>query len=202
MIQIYSAENKDYDHNGDMTLLPEECSVHVVLNGEWTATLEHPIDDEGRWKYINDNAVVKMPSFNGEQLFRIKNKEKREANLNTIIDETDRLNNLVNDILSLSIIESKMLVLNKEKFNLTALIETIIKRYEIFTTTLEYKFILDAKLEVIVNADRKKIEQVVYNLINNAINYTGDDKTVYIRIYEKNGTLYWVQEFVWWDSEG
>ena len=45
MIQIYSAENKDYDHNGDMTLLPEECSVHVVLNGEWTATLEHPIDD-------------------------------------------------------------------------------------------------------------------------------------------------------------
>ena len=45
MIQIYSAENKDYDHNGDMTLLPEECSVHVVLNGEWTATLEHPIED-------------------------------------------------------------------------------------------------------------------------------------------------------------
>ena len=51
MIQIYSAENKDYDHNGDMTLLPEECSVHVVLNGEWTATLEHPIDDEGRYIY-------------------------------------------------------------------------------------------------------------------------------------------------------
>ena len=92
-------------------------------------------------------------------------------------------------ILSLSIMESKMLVLNKEEFNLTALIETIIKRYEIFTTTLEYKFILDAKLEVIVNADRKKIEQVIYNLINNAINYTGDDKTVYIRIYEKNGTM-------------
>lgn len=79
MIQIYNVENKDYDHNGDMTLLPEECSVHVVLNGEWTATLEHPIDDEGRWKYINDNAVVKMPSFNGEQLFRIKNKEKRDS---------------------------------------------------------------------------------------------------------------------------
>ena len=79
MIQIYSAENKDYDHNGDMTLLPEELTVHVVLNGEWTATLEHQIDDEGRWKYINDNAVVKLPSFNGEQLFRIKNKEKQDS---------------------------------------------------------------------------------------------------------------------------
>lgn len=79
MIQIYSPENKDYEHNGDMTLMPEEAEIHVILNGEWTATIEHPIDDEGRWKYITDNAVVKMPSFNGEQLFRIQNKEKSDS---------------------------------------------------------------------------------------------------------------------------
>lgn len=79
MIQIYSQENKDYEHNGDMTLMPEEAEIHVILNGEWTATIEHPIDDEGRWKYITDNAVVKMPSFNGEQLFRIQNKEKSDS---------------------------------------------------------------------------------------------------------------------------
>lgn len=79
MIQIYSPDNKDYDHNGDMTLMPEEAEIHVILNGEWTATIEHPIDDEGRWKYITDNAVVKMPSFNGEQLFRIQNKEKSDS---------------------------------------------------------------------------------------------------------------------------
>lgn len=79
MIQIYSSENKDYEHNGDMTLMPEEAEIHVILNGEWTATIEHPIDDEGRWKYITDNAVVKMPSFNGDQLFRIQNKEKGDS---------------------------------------------------------------------------------------------------------------------------
>lgn len=79
MIQIYSPENKDYEHNGDMTLMPEEAEINVILNGEWTATIEHPIDDEGRWKYITDNAVVKMPSFNGEQLFRIQNKEKSDS---------------------------------------------------------------------------------------------------------------------------
>ena len=79
MIQIYSPENKDYEHNGDMTLMPEEAEIHVILNGEWTANIEHPIDDEGRWKYITDNAVVKMPSFNGEQLFRIQNKEKSDS---------------------------------------------------------------------------------------------------------------------------
>lgn len=79
MIQIYSPENKDYERNGDMTLMPEEAEIHVILNGEWTATIEHPIDDEGRWKYITDNAVVKMPSFNGDQLFRIQNKEKGDS---------------------------------------------------------------------------------------------------------------------------
>lgn len=79
MIQVYSPDNTDYEHNGNMTLLPEEATIHVVLNGEWTATIEHPIDQEGRWKYIVDNAVVKMPSFNGEQLFRIRNKEKSDS---------------------------------------------------------------------------------------------------------------------------
>lgn len=79
MIQVYSPDNTDYEHNGNMTLLPEEATIHIVLNGEWTATIEHPIDQEGRWKYIVDNAVVKMPSFNGEQLFRIQNKEKSDS---------------------------------------------------------------------------------------------------------------------------
>lgn len=79
MIQIYKPDNTDYEHNGDMVLFPEEATIHVVLNGEWTATLTHPIDPEGRWRYIIDNAVVKMPSFNGEQLFRLKNKEKSDA---------------------------------------------------------------------------------------------------------------------------
>lgn len=79
MIQVYSPNNTNYEHNGDMTLMPEEATIHVVLNGEWTATLEHPIDPEGRWEYIVDNAVIKMPSFNGEQLFRIRNKEKKDS---------------------------------------------------------------------------------------------------------------------------
>lgn len=69
----------DYRHNGDMTLLPEEAIIHVILNGEWTANIEHPIDLEGRWKYIEENAVVKMPSFNGIQLFRIRSKEKKDS---------------------------------------------------------------------------------------------------------------------------
>ena len=81
MIDIYKSDNTEYDKNGDMTLLPVSANVNAELNGAWTATLEHPIDPRGRWKYIVENAVVQMPSFNGNQLFRIKNVKKRDSGI-------------------------------------------------------------------------------------------------------------------------
>ena len=114
-------------------------------------------------------------------------KEKREKNLNTIIEEADRLNNLVNDILSLSVMESKMLILDKKEFDLTETVKNILNRYEIYTEKDNYKFIFDYSESIFVEADQTKIEQVLYNLINNAINYVGDDNLVVINfIKDKN----------------
>ena len=114
-------------------------------------------------------------------------KEKREKNLNTIIEEADRLNNLVNDILSLSVIESKMLILDKKEFNLTETVKNILNRYEIYTEKDNYKFIFNCSEDIYIEADQAKIEQIFYNLINNAINYIGDDKEVVISfIKDKN----------------
>lgn len=79
MIQIYKPENTNFKANGDMPLLPEKALAHATLNGAWSLELQHPIDEEGRWKYITEEAVVKVPSFNGEQLFRIKHTEKAET---------------------------------------------------------------------------------------------------------------------------
>lgn len=86
MIQIYSPTNTNYEKNGDMTLMPSEATVHPILNGAWEATLTHPLDAEGRWKYIVDEAVVKMPSFNGDQLFRIKKKEKSDSGITATME--------------------------------------------------------------------------------------------------------------------
>lgn len=75
---------EDYlSRNGDMTLFATEATVHAALNGSWTAELEHPIDSEGRWKYLQEEAVIKMPSFFGEhdQLFRIKKTKKSDSGI-------------------------------------------------------------------------------------------------------------------------
>lgn len=86
MIQLYNPTNTDYTRNGDMTLTPTSAEVHVILNGAWEATLEHPIDADGRWKYITEDAVIKMPSFNGEQLFRIKQTEKKDSGVSAVLE--------------------------------------------------------------------------------------------------------------------
>lgn len=112
--------------------------------------------------------------------------KKEKENLNIIIEETDRLNVLVSDILDLSKMQSKTYELKIEKFDLDDLIRNIIKRYYILIDNEGYEFIYNNKKSIYIEADKKRIEQVIYNLINNAINYTGEDKKVYINIKEEN----------------
>ena len=110
--------------------------------------------------------------------------ERRNKHLNVIIEEADRLNYLVNDILELSKIQANKTELNLEEFDLVAELENILKRYDIIKETENYKILTEIPNRAIVKADKKKINQVLYNLINNAINYTGDDLTVKIKIRE------------------
>ena len=110
--------------------------------------------------------------------------ERRNKHLNVIIEEADRLNYLVNDILELSKIQANKTELNSEQFDLVDELTNILKRYEIIKETENYKIITEMPEHAIVLADKKKINQVLYNLINNAINYTGDDLTVKIKIRE------------------
>lgn len=75
MIQVYKAGNENFDKNGDMVLTPTECTVKPSINSDWPLSITHPVDDDGRYTYIKEGAVLKVPSFNGDQLFRIYDKE-------------------------------------------------------------------------------------------------------------------------------
>ena len=111
-----------------------------------------------------------------------KDRKKMNEHLDIIVDETDRLTVLVNDILDLSKMQSNADTLKLEKFNLAEEIKSIINRYQIIKETEQYTFNVEMPEEIWIKADKKKINQVIYNLINNAINYTGDDKLVTIRV--------------------
>lgn len=101
--------------------------------------------------------------------------ENTPENVQIIIDEAGRLNDLVNDLLDLSRLEAGVIELQKERFNLTESIREILTRYD---KLADFRFPFEPKEEVYIAADRLKISQVVYNLVNNAVNYAGEDKTV------------------------
>lgn len=106
--------------------------------------------------------------------------EKRNEHIGVIIEESDRLAALVNDMLDLSKLENKTEKLNLTEFCLNEKIADVMKRYTLISETGGYKFYIGDAPDIIVKADIIKIEQVLYNLINNALNYSGDRKEIYI----------------------
>lgn len=113
-----------------------------------------------------------------------KDKEKMDKHLEVIISETDRLNILVGDILTLSKLQANADILNIDTFDLCEEVREILKKYEIMKETENYNFIVNMPEKALIRADKNKINQVIYNLINNAMNYTGNDKNVWINIIE------------------
>lgn len=111
-----------------------------------------------------------------------KDHDKMNEHLGIIVDETDRLTVLVNDILDLSRMQSNADTLSIETFDLADNIKTIVNRYQIIKETEKYIINVEMPESIKIKADKKKINQVIYNLINNAINYTGKDKTVTVRV--------------------
>ena len=110
------------------------------------------------------------------------NPEKRNQHLQVIIDESDRLAELVNDVLNMSKISSDINQINKKVFNLTDFLYGIMQKFEYLHEMQGYEFEVDIDPDLYTCADEGKIGQVLYNLISNAVNYTGEDKKVFVSL--------------------
>lgn len=87
MIELFAGTTTTFTgRNGDVILLPTACSVTAEVNGVWELRLEHPLDEEGRWRYIATSAILRVPSYNGKQLFRIKRVDKSETAVVALAD--------------------------------------------------------------------------------------------------------------------
>lgn len=116
--------------------------------------------------------------------------ENNPENVQVIIDEARRLTGLVNDLLDLSKLQTGSQKLNLQTYNLTESIRTILSRYSKLIDQEGYDLTFEADCEAWVNAEELRIDQVLYNLINNAISFTGDDMKVIVRQTVEDG---WVK---------
>ena len=108
--------------------------------------------------------------------------EKRNKHAQVIVDEADRLAALVADVLDLSKMSSGIEILQQDVFDMSKETFEILDRFAYLKERAGYRFITDIDEGLYTCADRLKIGQVLYNLIGNAVNYTGKNKTVYVTV--------------------
>jgi len=110
------------------------------------------------------------------------NPEKREKHAQVIVDETDRLAALVNDLLDLSKLRAGIGELKRTRVDMSAYAREVLDRFAYLEDSQGYTFISEIEDGLISDVDEIKIGQVLYNLIGNAINYTGEDKKVFVAL--------------------
>lgn len=118
------------------------------------------------------------------------NKEKREKHAQIIIDETDRLTSLVSDVLELSKMRAGIEDLKMTDIDMSAYLHEILARFDYLKETKGYQFTLDIEDGLCTRGDELKLGQVLYNLIGNAVNYTGEDKRVFVSLRKTKGGVF------------
>ena len=98
------------------------------------------------------------------------------------MNETDRMNALIMDMLELSKFEAKAIQLTLRSVSMTNLIQHVVDSFshQLESKNLQYK--LNKEEELFVNADARRIEQVVLNLLSNAIRHAEENSVITIRI--------------------
>ena len=106
-----------------------------------------------------------------------------------IMDETQGLKTLVDDVLDISKLESGMQGLSPIRYNITESVNATTRRIAELVKKDGYCISFTYDKEVFICADETRVTQVLYNLLINAINYTGKDKIIKVRQTVSNGNV-------------
>lgn len=122
------------------------------------------------------------------EVMRDFKKERTPENLQVVIDEAQHLSDFVQDLLTLSRVQAGASGQNKEVFDLDRLLFETVERYQRIKSTSGFVFRYESDGAATVYADRIEISQVICNLLNNAVNYSGDSREIDVFL-RKDGRL-------------
>ncbi len=114
---------------------------------------------------------------------------KREEQLGVILKETDRLSGLVNDLLELSRAQNQNKPFTPQRVDLSAIIARALDSFDVLIKRDGYVLEKDVEDELWVMGDAKQLELTVYNLVANAINYSGREKYILVQAKATDGKV-------------
>lgn len=119
-----------------------------------------------------------------------EDKIERDTHLQVIINESIRLNNMVEDILYLSQMESGYYKLKLEEFSVVDIINSVMEKLSLFAIDKNVKLKLQTNDEnTLITGDREKLYQVFFNLINNSIIHSFENEKVDINVNKDNNKV-------------
>ena len=111
-----------------------------------------------------------------------EDKDSRKYYTDVIIDEANRMNSMVKQLLSLSVLESGNMELQKETFDIYEMVAGLVESTKILAADKNIEFKLEGRSGILINADEFKLEEVVTNYISNAIKHVSDNGKIVIRL--------------------
>ena len=175
---------RDYRPNFSEKGYREVSELGVTLN--YAARELSKVDDLCRELIANISHDLRTPltMIKGyAEVMRDLPDENTPENVQIIVDEANRLTTLVNDVLDISHFQSGRQKFEFLPFNLTKTVYEAVERYSALNDRNGYffDFLNDSETDAWVTSDETRILQVLYNLLNNAITYTGEDKRITVR---------------------
>lgn len=125
------------------------------------------------------------------EMGRAKTEEKKNEYYKIISREAGRLSSIVNKILSFSQIEAGKRNYHFKNFVLNDLLQKIYDTYKFHLSNKGFHFTLSQPdYQVIICGDEEALSEAVINLIDNAVKYSGDIKSVALRLQKKNDSAF------------
>lgn len=117
--------------------------------------------------------------------------EQHEKYLNIVINETNRLTGLTQNMLSLNSLDRSSMHLEKTDFDINLVIRDTCATFEGICRSKDIEFNLSfPDFSTMVHADKAKIQQVIYNLVDNAIKFSHDHSAITIEVYEQREKIF------------
>lgn len=117
------------------------------------------------------------------------NKEKREAHLQQIVSEAEKLTAFINDTLELAKIQSGTMTVNKEIFEFTNVLHSVLLSFEVHQELEGFEIMLDIDPPFYVSADQKLIIRVLENFLSNAVKFSASTKKVMVSAKKRKGEV-------------
>lgn len=197
---IYSANNTYEQNNQIITLAALLVGFlfsialflfsHAQIQARYRAETAVSVRDSFLWIASHELRSPLTALLGNAQLLEMRSKrssllaEREQHNLQAIIQQGQRMNRMISVLLDHSQIKTGTLHVERKALNLVPVVHRVMS--DLQDITENHSFTLEAPEQLIVDGDELRLEQVFYNLINNAIKYSPDGGTISVRLFQES----------------